>query len=58
MYKRNKYHEHCALLVAPIVALSVYRFDMKFSWVFSKASVLHVRKIGLYFVKSITTNLF
>ena len=50
VYKK-KYHEDCALLVVPIVALSVYRFGMKFFWVFPMASVLHVRKIGLCFGK-------
>ena len=33
VYKK-KYYEDCALLVAPIVALSVYRFYMKFFRVF------------------------
>ena len=50
VYKK-KYHEDWALLVAPIVALSVYRFDMKFFGVFPMVSVLHVKKIVLYFGK-------
>ena len=45
------YREDWALLVAHIVALSVYRFDMKFFWVFPMVSVLHVKKIVLYFGK-------
>ena len=45
VYKK-KCRKDSALLVASIVATSVYRFDMKFFRISPMASVLHVRKIG------------
>ena len=46
----------CALLVAPIVALSVYRFYMIFWGGFPIALASHVRKIGLWFGNSWSSN--